>query len=444
MTERLPIPALGRPRPLRLPAVADGTLPNGLRVLIARRPGIPRFECRLVVPMSASRDQRDSARFRLLTETVLSGTPSRSSRDIAETLQAMGAALGTYADTEQLIVGGSSLSSRRRPFLDLFGEVLADAAFPADEVSIERDRVVQEIALQRSQPGTIAADALARRMYGSHPYGWGTPDAEAVASVGAATLRRLHHQRVLPGGSVLVLVGDLDPDKTVADVEAAFAAWPTGAARRHPVPPTVELPPPLLLVDRPGSVQTTVRFAGPGLPRTDPGYPALSLAVMVYGGYFVSRLNDNIRERKGYTYGAYSRIEQRKAAAQVTIATDVGREVTAPALVEIEHELGRMVTTPIEQAELESARRYVQGSLAMGTQTQAGLTAYLATVVSSGLPVTYLRDYPKALEQVTVADVQASARRFLGPHRLARVLVGDAETVEPAIAPLYAVEHPGA
>jgi predicted Zn-dependent peptidase len=353
----------------------------------------------------------------------------------------MGAGLGTSADAEQLLIGGSSLSSQRRRFLGLFAEVLEQAAFPADEVEVERERVVQEIALLRSQPGSIAADALARRLYGSHPYGRGIPDPDVVASVGAPTLRRMHRQRVVPGGSVLVLVGDLDLDRTVADVDEALAGWHSGPARGKPRRPSMDTPAPVLFVDRPGSVQTTIRLGGPALARTDPGYPALALAVVVYSGYFTSRLNDNIREQKGYTYGAHSRVDQRRQAAQMMISTDVGRDVTAPALVEIDYELGRMVAQPIEQSELDSARRYLQGAMSMGIQTQAGLTGYLSSLVSIGLPVSYLRDYPAALEKVTVDDVHDAARQYLSPRSLARVLVGDAAAVVPAITPLYEVER---
>jgi zinc protease len=132
-------------------------------------------------------------------------------------------------------------------------------------------------------------------------------------------------------------------------------------------------------------------------------------------------------------------VEHRPLASQLTISTDVGREVTAAALVEIAYELGRMVALPVEQAELDSARRYMQGTLAMAIQTQAGLAGHLASVVSSGMPVSYLRDYPAALEKVTVGEVLGAARRFLAPGGLARVLVGDAAGVDPAIRPLVPV-----
>lgn len=437
---RLPVPAVGRPRPIRLPTVRDHTLTNGLRVLVARRPGIPRFECRLVVPTTRGGDAGDAARLRVMTETVLSGTPDRSSRSIAEELQGMGAGLGSHADAEQLIIGGSCLSMYRSRFLALFGDVLLRASFPADEVTIERERVVQEIALLRSQPGVVASDALVRRLFGAHPYGRGTPDPGAVAKVQAPALRRLHASRVLPGGSLLVLVGDLDLDATLADVSAAFGDWPAGGAQGSLATPVMATPSPFLLVDRPGAVQTNIRMGGAAVARTDPAYPALALAVTVFGGSFTSRLNDNIRETKGYTYGAHSRVDQRRAAAQLTISADVGREVTAASLVEIAYELGRMASLPVEQGELDAARRYLQGTLAMGIQTQAGLTTYLATLASSGLDVEYLRNYPTALESITVADVLEASRRYLSPVALTTVLVGDAAVVGPAVTPLASIE----
>ncbi len=437
------IPAVGKPRPIRLPTLGDHTLANGLRVLVARRPGIPRFECRLVVPIARG-GAGEGPRLRVLTETLLAGTPDRTSRAIAEDLQAMGGGLGSYADAEQLLVGGSCLSVHRRAFLDMFGEVVQRASFPAQEVAIERERVVQEIALLRSQPGVVAGDALAARLYGDHAYGQGTPDPDAVAAVSAGTLRRLHDARIRPERSLLVLVGDLDLERTLADVDAAFGAWAPGEGQRDLRPPVVTTPGSLLLVDRPGAVQTNIRIGGTALRRSDPEYPALALAVTVFGGYFTSRLNDNIREQKGYTYGAHARVEHRKAATQLGISADVGREVTAASLVEIAYELGRMVSLPVGQGELDAARRYLQGTLAMGIQTQSGLTSYLATLVSAGLPVEYLREYPAALERVTVEEVLVAARRFLSPRRLTTVLVGDAAVIASTLEPLGEVllKHP--
>jgi predicted Zn-dependent peptidase len=307
-------------------------------------------------------------------------------------------------------------------------------------VAIERDHLVQEIAVMRSQASVVANDALLQRLYGRHPYGQGTPDPETVAKVKPAALRTLHAQRVRPRGSLLVLVGDLDLDRTLADVEAGFGSWADAGSAGSLPSPEVANPRPILLLDRPGAVQTTMRLAGRGVMRTEPTFPALILATTVFGGSFTSRLNDNIRERRGFTYGAHARVEQRRAGAQITVAADVGREVTAASLVETTYELGRMASSPIEQQELDAARTYLQGTLALGIQTQSGLTSYLSTIVGSGLDVDYLRDYPKALQQVTVDDVLAASQAYLAPTKLTTVLVGDAAVVADAVRPLAEVE----
>jgi zinc protease len=434
------IPAVGRPRPVKLPTVADHTLPNGLRVIVARRPGVPRFEARLRIPTSRGSRTTNLARETLLAETLLSGTGARTSVEIAESLQGMGASLGASADNEVVVVSGSALAPRRREFLSLFGEIVQGPAFPADEVAIERDRVVQDILMARSQPTVIAREAVARRLFGDHPYGDGVPDPADVERVLPAALRRAHKSTLLPPGSVLVLVGDLPPAKAIADVEAAFGTWPgKGRYRSLPAPGPLS-PGPTLIVDRPGAVQTNIRLAGRAIPRTHPDYPALALANTVFGGYFTSRLVDNIRERRGYTYSPRSSVDHRQAVSTFAVSADVGTEVTAAALLEIRYELGRMVATKIEQVELDAARRYLQGTLAMSIQTQSGLTGYLSVLTASGLGVDYLREFPARLEHVTVDHVADAARRYLAPRGLITVLVGDAAAIRPTVEAFDEVE----
>jgi predicted Zn-dependent peptidase len=198
---------------------------------------------------------------------------------------------------------------------------------------------------------------------------------------------------------------------------------------------------PALLVDRPGAVQTTVRMGGAAPLRSDPDYPAAKLANLVFGGYFSSRLVANIRERRGYTYSPRSAIEHGVAGSLLTVAADVATEVTAPALLEISYELGRIASLPVEPEELEAARRYAVGSLALSTATGAGLASTLAALLSAGLDLTYLRDHPRALVTVTADDVLAAARALLGPATLVTVLVGDAERIAPQVAALAPVQQ---
>lgn len=433
------VPPLGPPPAVRLPEVRQTTLASGLRVMAVRQPGVPLVELRLRIPMTTD-DDAESTRADLLGETFLTGTDRRDETDLAVALQSIGGGLGASVDADRLLVSGSSLAPAVEDLLGIVAELLVTNAYPDEAVRGERDRTVQRLAIARSQPTVQARDALARRLHGEHPYGRGLPSTEAVAAVTAEGLRDLHGRRVAPDGSLLVLVGDIDPDVALVAVAAALGGWDRGsaAAPAPPVPPVV--PGPVRIVDRPGAVQTNIRMAGLALPRTDPGTPALQVANLVFGGYFSSRLVANIRERRGYTYSPRSLVDHAPAGSTIEVAADVATEVTAPALVEIAYELGRIAALPVDPAELASARQYAIGSLLLGTATQSGLASRLVALDAAGLDVTYLRDHPVALAAVTADEVQAAARAHLAPARLVTVLVGDAARIRDEVAALGAVE----
>lgn len=425
---------------MKLPAVAERTLPNGLRVVAARRSGVPRLEARLVVPAARGGKAAAAAQATLLSKTLLSGTATRSGVEIAQELQRIGGNLDAHGDSDTFVLHGSTLAAELPRFLDLLRDVLVEASYPEEEVAVQRDVAAQEIALALSQPGTIARHALSRRLYGDHPYGRGLPLPEDVAAVTPAELRKLHRSRVRPDGGVLVLVGDVPPNRAVDLAEAALVGWERGRGApglRRPVATDVG---PTLIVHRPGSVQTTIRMGGRALGRTDPDHPKLALANLVFGGYFVSRLVDNIRERRGYTYSAGSSVQQHRQAAALVVGADVATEVTGPALVEMRYELHRMLAGPIEATELASAKRYLSGTISMSIQTQSGLAGFLATLALDELPVGYLRDFPARVDALTAADVVEASRRHFDPRRLHTVMVGDADAIAPVVEAFDDVE----
>jgi zinc protease len=435
------VPAVGPFRSTKLPAVDERTFGSGLRALAVRKPGIPLVQARLVLPATRPRaTTADRAKQLVLAETLLSGTKHRDSVEVAEALQGMGATLSVNVDSEDVRLQGSALSPSLADFLALIGELLAEPAFPKGEVEIERARKAQEVLLQRAEPAVVARAAFKRRLFGDHPYAVGLPEPAEVAAVGAADLRRYFTSRVTARGGLLVLVGDLRPAKALDAAEAALGSW-AGAksAPRLPALPAVE-PGPILLVDRPGAAQSNVRIGGRALSRRDAGLPALQLANMIFGGYFSSRLVENIRERKGYTYSPRSWIDHQALGSLLTIQADVGTEVTAPALLEMRYELGRIATLPVSTDELDSARRYLIGTTALSTQTQSGLAEYLLALSLAGLGFEYLRGLPKRLEKVTVEEVRDAAAEYLAPARLPTVIVGDAKAIRDSLATLDTVE----
>ncbi len=205
-----PIPPVAPTVAAELPAVAERMLPGGLRVLVVRRASVPLVEVRLRIPFTG-RGSAHQARAELLAETLFTGTGLRDRVELATAVQALGGALSTGVDADRLAVVGSALATNLVPLLDLIAEVLTGAAYPSSEFAGERDRVVEEVTIARSQPAVIAREGLLHRLYGSHPYGGDTPAPEVVAAVTEAEVRTLHAERISPAGAILTLVGDVEP-----------------------------------------------------------------------------------------------------------------------------------------------------------------------------------------------------------------------------------------
>jgi len=422
---------------LKLPKEAERTLAGGLTVIAIRRTSVPLVELRLRVPFGKAPLPRAT----LLSQALFSGTGALSSVEIAAELQAVGGGLSAGLDPDRLVVSGNSLASGLDRMLEILADVLTDATYPNDEVATERDRLVDHIQVALTQPSHLARAALLKRMFGKHPYAVQTPEPEQVRGVRPAQLRTLHAERVRPEGAVLVLVGDINPEKAIDAAEKALGSW-TGPAKIVEVPPTPPLEPgPLLLVDRPGAVQSSLRMALPALERTDPDYAALQLANLVFGGYFSSRWVENMREDKGYTYGPHTGIEHFHAGSALVVSAEVATEVTGPSLLETRYELGRIASLPPGEEELEQARRYALGTLRLGMSTQAGLAGLASMYASFGLRLDYLRQYSASLATASREQVAEVATRFLAPTKAVTVVLGDADRVESSLAALTTVER---
>ncbi|ANY05898.1 M16 family metallopeptidase [Pseudonocardia sp. HH130630-07] len=437
-----PLPGLGTTAQVPLPEVVTETLPNGLTVLAARRPGVPLVETVLRIPAASPEPVADAARTagtEVLAETMLTGTATRDRVGLDDDLAAVGAELGVAVDPEWLHAGGSALASGLPVVLDVLADVLTGATHTDSEVARERERLVERIAVARAQPRTVAREALMRRRFGDHPIVSELPTAEAVAAVTPERVRALHADTVVPDGARLVLVGDIDPAAAIAEVARRLGHW-SGAhpARRLSAPP-VPRAGDLELVHRAGSVQSQLRLTAPGVDRTDERYAAFQIANLVFGGYFSSRWMENVREDKGYTYGAHSGQEFVPGGAVLGLDVDVATDVTAAALLETRYELGRMVAVPPTEQEVESARQYAIGSLLVSLDSQSALAGTLSALDAVGLDAGWLRDRPRRLAEVTVEQVTAAAAELFAPARFTGVIVGDAEVTGPRLEALGGV-----
>ncbi|MEU3645357.1 pitrilysin family protein [Lentzea sp. NPDC034063] len=438
-----PLPELGSQKVSAELSTVDTTLPNGLRVIAVQRATVPMVEVRLRVPFAdpagTSVGSQHSAVAEILANTVLTGTEKRSRVQIDTELALVGGELDAVVDPERLSFTGNALASGLGTVLEVLADVLTNASYPADEVERERARLVERISIARSQPSVIAREALQKILYGDHPYAKEMPEADEVATVSREDVVALHGKGLLPRGSVLVVVGDVDPAAAVAQIGEALEAWQgDGEAVQLPPLPAVSGGD-VVLVHRAGAVQSQIRLAAQAIPRTDERYPALQLANLVYGGFFSSRLVENIREDKGYTYSARSHPEFTVHGATLLIDADTASDVTAAALLETRYELARLGLVPPSESEVDTARSYAVGTLLTSTSSQSGLASFLVNLVGLGLGLDWLVAHPQRLAAVTPEQVAAAALEFFAPGNFTGVLVGDADQLKPKLSALGGV-----
>jgi predicted Zn-dependent peptidase len=426
------LPPLAEQHVAESPEVLDTVLDNGLRLMAVRRATVPIVELRMQIPF-AGENPAHPARAELLAETILTGTGRRDRVAMDADLAMIGGELSTVVDPERLAIAGGSLAGGFPQLLDVLADSLTSAAYRESEVERERELMVERLALARSRPNVIAREALQRHRYGNHPFAREVPEAADVEQVTVGQVRELHDAAVLPRGSLLVVVGDIEPAAVLEQVRSAFSGWQSEAsAKVLPELPEVHGGN-LKVVHRANAVQSQIRLSAQGIVRTDPRYPALQLANLTYGGFFSSRLVENIREDKGYTYHARSSFEFTPFGATMLVETDVASEVTAPALLETRYELARLGLVPPTESEVETVRQYAIGALLTSTASQAGLASQLVAVGSVGLDAEYLRNHPGRLAAVTREQVAEAALEFFAPDRFTGVVVGDAEALAPGL-----------
>jgi len=435
------LPALESNRELTIPPGSERTVDNGLTVIAIERRSVPLVELRLRVPFERTAlDPPFVARAALMSQTLFSGTATMSTVDIAAALQTVGGALSAGVDADRLLVTGNGLASGLSDILGILSDVLTGATFPEGEVETERARLIDRVQVAQSQPQHLARVALQKRMYGEHPYAVQTPSIEDIKPLGTPDMAAMHAARVHPAGATLVIVGDIDADAVLDLAADKLGGW-NGEGSTESLPPAPPLAAgPIMLANRPGSVQTSMRLALPAVTRTHPDHAALQLANLVFGGYFSSRWVENIREDKGYTYSPHSVVEHSTAGSAIILGAEVATEVTAAALLETWYELGRLATTAPGEDELEQARQYALGSLLLGMSTQAGLAGLASTYAGFGLRLDFLAQHAARLGSASRDEVARVAAEYLAPAKAATVLLGDAGVVAGSLATLDTVE----
>jgi zinc protease len=424
--EKQPVAAAARA--VKVPVPQSFQLSNGLTVIaMPQTGGVPVVSASLVVRSGSDANPVDKPGLAGFTAALLDqGTATRSALQLADEVAQIGASLSTGTSRDASTVQTSSLSRNFSAALALLADVALRPSFPAEEVERVRARRLADLVEQRANPVQIATNVTSKTLYGAHQYGFSeTGTVESNKAMTRADLQAFWKQNFVPGNAALVVTGAVSMQELRKLAEAQFGGWPKGTATPAKLGTPSTSAPRLVIVDRPGSPQTQLRVATFGVPRNSPDYVPVRVMNTILGGMFASRINMNLREEHGYTYGANSQFVFWRSGGPFSVTTGVRTDVTAPAVHEVMLELKKMIETRVTPQELTLAKDAITLQLPALFETNDRTVGSLATLFTHGLPLNY---YSNLAEQISVVDAQAVqevARKYLVPDKFVVVAVGD-------------------
>jgi len=433
-------PKPGADPTLHLPVPKTFSLSNGIKVYLIEEHSLPVMSAALVTLGGSVQNPKDKAGLAAFTARMLSeGTATRSSTELANDIAQIGAELGSSASTDNAVISVGALSNNTGAAMDLLADVALHPAFKTEEVERIRKQRLVAIVQEGDQPYAAAQRVGQRVLYGDLPYGFrpvGT--TESVRSITQADLKQFWSVHYAPKDAGLILAGDFTEAEAKRLAEKYFGSWSntgaasTGAAASDPVPPARKF----VIVDKPGSPQTTLVTFGLGVARNTPEYPALTEMNSILGGLFSSRINMNLREKNGYTYGAFSDFSFNRDGGTFLSGSQVRTDVTGPATRELFAELIRIRTYPATPEELKLAKDNALRSLPGSFETVGNELGLMAELFVYDLPNDYFQKLPAQFEAVTPEAVAKAAQSFIHPDNLIVVAVGDREKIQPDLEKL--------
>jgi len=438
--DRSKAPQLGPAPTLKLPAIQKRQLSNGLPVWMVELHEVPVAQVNLVALSGAADDPPGTfGATSMMTAMLEEGAGSRSALEIADAIDFLGADLGAGSTFDSSAVRLHVPVARLAEALPIMADVALRPTFPPEELERLRQQRLTALLQSRDDPAAIVAQAFPRVIYGpAHRYGTAMVGTGAtIKAFTVADLRARYTAVFRPATSALIVVGDLVPDKVMPLLETSFGGWRSQATATPVALPAVNPPAQreVSLVDKPGAPQTQIRIGSIGVPRSTPDYFPIQVMNTILGGSFTSRLNMNLREKNGYTYGASSTFDMRKHGGPLFAAAGVQTDKTSEALKEFFNELNGILQ-PVPADELSRAKNYVSLRFPSGFEATTDISRRLEEALIYGLPDDYFSKYVPNIEAVTAADVQRVARKYVQPTRVSVVIVGDRKVIEAGIRAL--------
>jgi len=419
---------------VKLPRATEGTLSNGLTVLVIEDHRLPLIS--IQYSLGASGPIFDPPNMvglsRITAQMMTEGTKSRSSLQISQEVERLGAALSvssSYGSTVTTL-SASGLSDNFDKWLDLANDVLLNPSFPAGELDRHKQQLAVALRQQRTSAEFLMSERFSRAMYGDHPAANITTNQGTVDALTPAILAKWHDDKYAPQNSILGIAGDVKASEVIPKLEKLLAGWKkTELKEALPANPKPSTARKIYLVERPDSVQTSLIMGNIAIDRRDPDYFVMVALNQVLGGGGAGRLFKNLREEKGYTYGAFSSFSARKFPGPWNASAEVRTEVTDGALSEFIKELQRMRDQPVSEQELDDAKRAIVASFALSLESPDDLLNYALTRKIYSLPEDYWDAYPAKLMAVTAPDIQRVARKYIDPQTMQIIAVGDGSKI---------------
>ena len=432
-------PKPGPAHELNLPVADIFKLSNGLTVYYHYRSGLPVVAANLVFNTGSGSNPVDKPGLASFTANMLQqGTQARNAMQIADEAALLGTELSSGASMDSSSVGASSLTKNFPGALDLMSDIVLHPTFPPEEVERRRASRIAAFTDERSDPDTIVARTGVSALFGPHnPFGYDTSGTEpSIKAMTRDDMTNFWKANYVPNNAALVVSGNIPADDLKALAESKFGAWKSGEFVAPPIVAPETTKAKIIIVDRPGAQQTMVRLLQLGVDRATPDYPALEVMNSELGGLFSSRINLNLREEHGYTYGAASFFVYRRSLGYFGAGGGIRTDVTAPAVTEILKEIHRMIDTPMKPEELSLAKDSQSRSLPGMFETNGGEAGALSEIFVYNLASDYFSRLPDQFNAVTAEGAEAVAKKYLHPDQLILVCVGDRAKIEPELLKL--------
>jgi zinc protease len=420
---------------VKLPRPAEADLPNGIHLMVLEDRRVPQVTFSLIIPGAGGYgDPEGMPGLASFTAAMMrEGTTTRTSQQMSEQLETIGASLNVGAGLSSLeaFANGSALREHFDRLMEIAADVLLNPAFADSELALYKQRTRAQLIQQRSSPAFLANELFARLIYGTHPAGHISPSVDASDKVSRADLQAFHRQCYVPDHAILAIGGDTSLSEARKLVESRLGGWkkadtPALQVSDPPAAPSAGVH----VVARLNSVQTSFIVGTPAIKRTAPDFDIVSLLNRIIGGGPTARLFLNLREEKGYTYGAYSYLSAAPYRGDWRATTEVRVEVTEPALREIMREISRLRDEPIPDKEFQDAKRSMIAQFALSLESPDQMLNYYVTSRQYGLSPDYWDKYPERITAVTQAQVQAAAKKYLDASRVQIVAVTEPKMTE--------------